>query len=71
MCFRRMVSSFLGAVLVSGFAFLSCSLWFFCLFVFLSCEVQSLRISLGEQAMSLLHQALRIHRRKKYALKVT
>lgn len=67
MCFRRMVSSFLGAVLVSVFAFLSPSLWFF----FFSCGVQSLRISFGEQAISLLHQALRICRRKRYALKVT
>lgn len=70
MCFRRMVSSFLGAVLVSVFAFLSPSLCFV-FFFFFSCGVQSLRISFGEQAISLLHQALRICRRKKYALKVT
>ena len=41
------------------------------LFFFFSCRVQSLRISFGEQATSLLHQALRIRRSKRYALKVT
>lgn len=50
---------------------ISLSLSLFCFFFFFSCGVQSLRISFGEQAISLLHQALRICRRKKYALKVT